>query len=344
MAHPIPPAMIRFTLLLSLLLPLVTASSARAQEATTSEPAEPAPAAQPAAELPGLPWHLANIWWNFEDSPSFRDFQSLEIEVSIDRDLPENLNLYIAPVGLGEINGISFYGGLQTHINGFLGPEDRERKSLGRGGIFSRWSHDKQTPLTPNHLRRHDDGLQETAGYEGEFASIRRPVAWGRGTYTYRIRKGEPGELDGKPATWFTASITDQQSGETTEIGSLLFEGETFTFQPRHSAFVEIYATAWIRNTEIHPVVVTFGYPRVNGLAPALDHAFALYPNEGSQGSPDAAVVTADGPAAVVTVTEIFTRDEAQRRHPLELTTPAAPEAAEATDSPAAPAAATPEA
>lgn len=71
--------------------------------------------------------------------------------------------------------------------------------------------------------------LVESAGYEGEFASVRRPLAWTKGTYTYQITKAQTEITDGKTNTWFTCRVQDP-AGHEHEIGSLRFEGADFTF------------------------------------------------------------------------------------------------------------------
>ena len=43
--------------------------------------------------LPPLPWHVANVWWDFEGP--VEHFTSLEVDVTIDRDVPSDYNLYI---------------------------------------------------------------------------------------------------------------------------------------------------------------------------------------------------------------------------------------------------------
>ena len=140
-------------------------------------------------KLPQLPWHAANVWWDF--GGPVEHFTSLEVDVTIDRDVPEDYNLYISPCGIAKINGLQFYGGIQTNINGWADKESRERVHRGKGGIFSRWSSDKTTPIGLEHVRTAaEDCLVESAGYEGEFASVRRPFAWTKGTYTWFITKG----------------------------------------------------------------------------------------------------------------------------------------------------------
>ena len=270
--------------------------------------------------LPPLPWHVANIWWNFEKP--VEQFTSLEVDVTIDRDVPDHYNLYISPCGIAKINGLQFYGGIQTNINGWAGKESRERVHRGKGAIFSRWSHDKTTPIGLDHVRTAAaDCLVESAGYEGEFASVRRPFVWTKGTYTYRITKGETEKVDGVDHTWFKASIKDAQGAEH-DIGSLRFEGADFTFWDKHSAFVEVYSTSKIPKSGIPKVNVTFGWPRLNGAKVPLKKASAYYPDNGGTHSPDCAWAKAEGENCVVEVGPVFKRDEAKRRHDLNLSQP----------------------
>jgi hypothetical protein len=310
-----------YPLTLALLLPVGVPAADPAQD-PCAQPAPPAMAEAAGVPLPKYPWHLANIWWDFTGPTS--NFVSLEIDVTIDRDVPDTYNLYISPCGIAKINGLDFYGGLQSNINGWQNATNQTRVHPGKGGIFSRWSQDKKTPIGLEHARvAGPDCLVESAGYEGEFASVRRPFAWTKGTYTYRIRKAETAVADGKTNTWFTCSILDAQ-GKAFEVGGLRFEGSEFEFWNRHSAFVEVYSTAKIPRSNIPKVVVTFGYPRINGGKPALKRASAYYPDRGPA-APDCAWVRADGENAVVEVGAIFKRDEARRRHDLGI----APRAAE---------------
>ncbi|MHA3775154.1 hypothetical protein ACXR0O_26830 [Verrucomicrobiota bacterium sgz303538] len=292
---------------------LSLATTCFAEEDLCAQPTPEKMAEAAGVTLPKLPWHVANVWWQFEKP--VEHFTSLEMDVTIDRDVPSDYNLYIAPVGIAEINGLSFYGGLQTNINGWANKESRERVHRGKGAIFSRWSHDKQTPIGLDHTRTAEtDCLVESAGYEGEFASVRRPFAWTKGTYTYSVVKGDSEEVDGKPCTWFQCRVKDAQ-GVVHDVGSLRFEGTDFTFWGKHAAFVEVYSTAKISRPGIPKVNVTFGWPRLNGEKIALKKAFAYYPDRGGPDSPDCAWVKADGEACMVEVGPIFKRDEAKRRH-----------------------------
>lgn len=299
-----------------LLVPVVS----RSAEDPCEQPTPEAMAADVGIELPRRPWHVANIWWDLEKPVD--QFVSLEMDVTIDRDVPETYNLYVSPCGIAKINGLQFYGGLQSNINGWASKESRKRVHPGRGAIFSRWSSDKTTPIGLEHARTAgEDCLVESAGYEGEFASVRRPFAWKKGTYTWSVSKGEAVDHKEGRGTWFTCRVKDHASGETQEIGSLLFEGEEFQFWARHSAFVEVYSTEKIPRSNIPKVNVTFGWPRINGAKAAVKKASAYYPDpaKGVPGSPDCANIRAAGDECVVEVGPIFRRDESKRRHPLEL-------------------------
>ena len=272
-------------------------------------------------KLSPQPWHLADIWWTFENVTT--NFETLEVEVTVDRDVPVTCNLYISPCGIAKINGLDFYGGLQSNINGWANATNQTRVHPGKGAIFSRWSSDKKTPVGLENVRVAGlDCLVESAGYEGEFASVRRPFAWTKGTYTYQISKGQTKIADSKTNTWFTCRVKDA-AGKVKEIGSLQFEGEAFTFWEKHAAFVEVYSTAKIPRSEIPEVKIAFGYPRINGQYPKLKSALVVHPAAGERsGAPDAATAVAVDSTVVVTLGPIFQREAKDRKHPLDLRAP----------------------
>lgn len=289
--------------------------------APVDECAQPSPEEMAKAvgvTLPKRPWHLVNIWWDFEKPTEH--FESLAVDVTIDRDVPPTYNLYISPCGIGKISGLQFYGGLQSNINGWRSAEDRKRVHPGKGAIFSRWSSDKTTPIGLNHGRvAGPDCLVESAGYEGEFTSVRRPYAWTKGTYTWQIVKAKTETVDGKQHTWFACQVKDA-AGAVLDVGSLRFEGDDFTFWDKNSAFVEVYSTEKIPASGIPKVNVTFGWPRINGQPAALRKASAFYPHKTGPAAPDCAVAKADGANVRVEVGPIFVRDEKQRTHGLPIT------------------------
>ena len=318
--------------LCTIAMPLVPAPAEDAAPPPSS-PSTPAPAkdecAQPSpkemadalgVKLPRRPWHVVNIWWDFEKP--VEHFESLSVDVTVDRDIPSTYNLYISPCGIAEINKLQFYGGIQTNINGWANGEDRTRLHPGKGAIFSRWSSDKKTPIGLNHVHTAGpDCLVESAGYEGEFASVRRPFAWTKGTWTWEVVKDKTEEAEGKKVTWFRCQVKDS-TGREHPVGSLKFEGGDFTYWARHSAFVEVYSTEKIPQSNIPKVNVTFGWPRINGQPAPVKKTSAFYPNKSGPAAPDCATAKAEGSSVKVEVGPLFKRDEAQRRHPLELSKP----------------------
>ncbi|MEO2021074.1 MAG: hypothetical protein ABGX05_04550, partial [Pirellulaceae bacterium] len=77
------------------------------------------------SEYKAMPWHLVDVWWDVgQDTP----FESYSIDVTIKDPVPADINLYIAPIGLGHLNGIPFYGGLQTQADGYTKQNRRLRK------------------------------------------------------------------------------------------------------------------------------------------------------------------------------------------------------------------------
>jgi len=274
---------------------------------------------QPPKKLPPLPWHLADVWWSFQERTPH--FESLDLEVTIDRDVPSTVNLYIAPCGLGELSGVSFYGGLQSNANGWASKTNQTRVNLGKGGIFSRWGKGK---LSVAQARGAEDSHFEAAGYEGDFVSVRRPFAWTKGAYTWSLRACDTETVDGQDYTWVSCFIKSHTTGETRYVGSLRFEGKELTFWNRHAAFVEVYSTAPIPHSEIPEVKVTFGYPRVNGQPPKFKSARVVHPGPGQpSGAPDCATATAEGSNVVVTVGPIFERAAKERNHALDVKEPA---------------------
>ncbi len=296
-------------------LPCAASTEPAATEDSCAQPSPEDMATSAGVTLPHQPWHVANIWWDFQKP--VEHFTSLEIEVTIDRDIPSTYNLYVSPCGIADINGKTFYGGLQSNINGWQNATNHDRIFPGHGAIFSRWSADKKTPVGLENVRvAGDDCLVESAGYEGEFASVRRPFAWTKGTYTYRITKGTTEIAGGQTNTWFTCTVKSVD-GSVREVGSLRFEGADFKFWARHSAFVEVYSTAKIPHADIPKVNITFSWPRVNGEKVPLKKVSAYYPSKTGPASPDCCWIKADGENVRVEVGAIFIRDEAQRRHEL---------------------------
>ncbi|MFN6050392.1 MAG: hypothetical protein ACK47R_06155, partial [Planctomycetia bacterium] len=97
--------MIRFLGVLAMTMGLAIA----AEEISTSQPSPEEMAQKAGVKLPPLPWHMTDIWWQLETTTP--GFERMDIDVTIDRDISDAYNLYIAPVGIARMNGMDFYGG-----------------------------------------------------------------------------------------------------------------------------------------------------------------------------------------------------------------------------------------
>jgi len=228
-----------------------------------------------------LPWHTTDLYW--EGADSVEDVQSIGVTFTVDRDIPDTVNLYIAPMGGQYLNKIMFYGGIQSNVNGWPSPTERRRMHPGPGAIFSRWGG---APVSIDAAQPVEGGLCESAGYEGEFVSVRKPIQWKAGTYTWELRREDTEQIKGVPHTWFACFLKDHDRQKEYRVGALRFEGERFSFNGRSTSFVEIYATSKIPRSGVPEVKVTFQPPRVNGKALTPRSVSVYHPRKGDQGSP----------------------------------------------------------
>jgi len=222
-------------------------------------------------ELPPIPWHTINISWIFQNPNS--DIDRLDMVVTIDRDVPTNYSLYISPFN-ATFNAIQFYAGIQTRIGGWKTKLDHTIVSAEKGGIFSRWSSSPNVPISVDYVDMFPDGFCESAGYEGEFCSVRRPFIWTKGTYTLSLIKNETVIFKEKPHTWVSYEITDESNDKVYKIGRLLFEGDSIIINQQVTAFVEIYGGEKSAKS-IPEVNVTFGCPIINNQETPLVQVYA---------------------------------------------------------------------
>jgi hypothetical protein len=271
------------TMLLSLLAPALLSAAA----------ARPAPADDRAAradepKYAAMPWHLVDLWWDVgQDAP----FESYSIDVTLSADVPASVSLYIAPVGLGHLNKAAFYGGLQTQADGYP-KRDQKLRGIGRGLIFSMWGERSLDTVRPA-----DGGFCQSSGHEGDFVSVRRPYAWQKGTYTYRLVKMDREEVEGKPYTWVGAFVYSHEKDENVFVGALRFKGADLVLSRQVASFVEVYGKR-VPVADIPRVTVTFGDLKVNGKAVERPAAHAVYP----RGVPDHADASAREGKVVVVV------------------------------------------
>jgi len=251
------------------------------------------------AKIKPTPWHLVDIWWNTGQD---RPFESYAIDVTISDEVPSNVNLYIAPIGLGHLSKTPFYGGIQTQTDGYT-KQNRRLRKIGPGLLMSMWGERSLDAIRPSV-----GGLCQSSGHEGDFISVRRPYKWKKGKFTYRIVRMDKQVVKKKPYTWVGAFLYSHQKEENVFIGALRFPGENLVLAKQLAGFVEIYGQA-IPLEQIPKLSVTFGNLRVNGQAIKKPAAIAIYP----KGVPDYANAIASQGQVIVQVGQKV-EDRKQRR------------------------------
>lgn len=228
-----------------------------------------------------MPWHLVDVWWDIgEDAP----FESYSIDVTIDADVPSSANLYIAPIGLAHLGKNPFYGGIQTQADGHTRRDPQVRK-IGPGFLFSMWGERSLDAIRPSV-----GGFCQSSGHEGDFVSARRPYAWHKGTYTYKVVRMDREEVDGRPCTWVGVFVHARDPDENVFVGALRFKGGDLVLSRKLASFVEVYGRR-IPVGEIPRVSVTLGHLVVNGKPAKVATAEAIYP----EGVPDFAEAVVRG-------------------------------------------------
>ena len=153
-----------------------------------------------------MPWHLIDTWMRLKET---RVATSLSLDVTIEGEIAEGTRLYVATMGLGKINEISFYGGLQTESDGKTRENPRLRR-IGRGALFSRWDERDLAAI-----RTSDEGLLESSvTKETSSASASRssgrpesptPTAWRRWTASSSTASSP---------YWVGAFVEDREGGQ----------------------------------------------------------------------------------------------------------------------------------
>ena len=224
---------------------------------------------------PKYPWHLADIWWHLYDQKSI---ETLSVDFAISGQIDSSINLYIAPIGLTTINGISCYGGIQTNVNARQAKYSKNYLNLGFGGLFSRWSKNNQ-PISFDFAEGDENTYYESAGYEGEFIGVRKAFNWSEGKYTYTLSQDIT--LQEQGYIWLKAAVFDHQTQNEYIIGSLKFEGNQIILGDFISAFYEIYA-----NGNIPDISVQFDDPKINGQTVNIRNIEVNYPDNDYKRSP----------------------------------------------------------
>ena len=195
------------------------------------------------------PWHMTNVRVDLVGVPG--DFETFCTTLRIEGETPRDVNLYISPFN-GTLNRLTYYGGIQTHIDGL--DADGRFVRRDRGAIFSRWRERDTDAISPA-----SGGLYNSLGNEGDFISVRNDFDWGEGRYRLCLVKS--GEIAGDPLpdnysagdiayawnkyvhTRVRMEATDLASGQTTFIGALAVPGTTIALRHHNVLFAEMYGS-----------------------------------------------------------------------------------------------------
>ncbi|WP_300599733.1 hypothetical protein [Niabella sp.] len=194
------------------------------------------------------PLHFINTTITLDTPAVF--FERFSMEVHISTPIPDDYRFYISPFN-GTLNGMQFYGGIQTASDGK--PVDGgSSQGIGRGGIFSRWMERNKNALKT-------DGYYASSDAEGDFISVRNKVKWDKGNYRLTLYKS--GYVPGKPVpdsfvskalffswgeyehSWVTMEVEDLDRQDTFVIGALAFPGKKLRFGRWEGIFLEQYGT-----------------------------------------------------------------------------------------------------
>ena len=163
------------------------------------------------------PWHLIDIWWDIGQDTAF---ESYSIDATISDDVPSTVNLYVAPIGIAQLSGTKFYGGIQTQADGYT-KRDQHLRKIGPGFLMSMWGQ-----RSPDAIRPSAGGFWQSSGHEGDFVSVRRPYEWKKGKYTYRVVRMDREVVEGKPYTWVGAFVYSHENDEKSSSGHCGFRAK----------------------------------------------------------------------------------------------------------------------
>ncbi len=214
------------------------------------------------------PWHFVDIWW--QSNKPLPIFKSLSLDFTIHNHVPDNVKLYIAPVGWIEFNDRGAYAGIQTDLMKLVGR--RRAKYVGQGLIFSRW---KTRDLSATKVA--PGGYNQSAGYEGDFVGVRNVFTWSIGKYTIGLKKTHTQVIGGRYYSWVKMTVTEHRTGRVGNCGSIRFYGRNLKLKKSIASFVEIYGGS-IPYYRIPRIKITFGNIKVNGTRAYNDYAYSSYP------------------------------------------------------------------
>jgi hypothetical protein len=210
------------------------------------------------AQWKKLPWHLVDHYYRM---PEIADFRTLSIDLDLQGHVEPGQFVYIAALN-GKISGDLFYFGFQSDLW-----NTNQRKSAGKGIIFSRWGKADKADARPT-APGWAESLTDSQSGEGDFASIRLPFDWQQGRYVFRVETRSAAPRTG---LWADLAVIDKDRNRRIDVGSLRFPATPpVGFDPLPASFVEIYGklprSATDPQVRVAPdFTVRFAPPLVNG-------------------------------------------------------------------------------
>ncbi len=211
-----------------------------------------------------MPWHLVDVYWRLDPNVQSQTFQDLSMDVTIEGDPKASPPLYIAPLGLFWLGEAKAYAGLQTWL------KHDSAGNRGPGIIFSRFG-ERRT----DKLKVAPGGVYESAGYEGDFISVRHGMPWAAGQYTAKLQS-EPNPTAPDGERWVSFQVCLKIENACGKAGDLAFPNPKAALRDRMYSFVEIYDKL-TDESQITPITVTFGPPKINGKIVPVMKATAIY-------------------------------------------------------------------
>lgn len=184
------------------------------------------------------PWHIVDVEFYLDTDYVFNSYS---LDLNILTPIPNETYLYIAPFGSGYINGILYYGGIQTHTGGYKNPNHNNEKTefteIGRAMIFSRWEE-----RSPEAIFMDSSGVCESSGYEGDFVSVRNTLNWTTGKYTFKIEKSNNHtSINSVKHSIVQMTVYEHKTKKTFNCGALAFPGDQLTLSASQFLFFELY-------------------------------------------------------------------------------------------------------
>ena len=222
------------------------------------------------------PWHVLDIYYDFEQIEQ-EPLESYSIDFELFNNVSDTYNLYIAPFGLGTINGIQFYGGIQTHCGGYTDVNHKKKKTpftdLGRAIIFSRWDETQGEAI-----EMEKGGVCEIGDYEGNFISVRNHFEWSQGKYTISLNVTDKKvKINDSIHTMVGMWIYSHETGERVNAGYMAFPGDKLYLNSNLAIFAEMYNES--RDLEETPKLkMAFNNFLFNGKPGGIIEPVAIFP------------------------------------------------------------------